>query len=284
MNLLPFSQQEKNSTGDNTFLLDWLLEKDVKYHLSRVHPPKAVYPEIWRGGHPRLLTFPDTMVSNYFESYMRTYVERDIRTAADIGSLQTFGAFIRLAAAKTATEINYSELGRELGIDRKTALRWIELLEATFQWVTIPAFSRNPVKRILSRGKGIFTDTGFTCYLQKIISSDAISGHPLSGSLFETFAIMEIIKQFQSWDFKPNLYHFRSYSRAEVNLILELNGKLFPIEIKSKSNPSKKDIKGIQSLKDCFPTETFAKALVICAIEEPSYITEDILAIPWWLI
>lgn len=171
-----------------------------------------------------------------------------------------------------------------MGIDRKTALRWIELLESTFQWITIPAYSRNPVKRILSKGKGIFTDTGFICYLQKIINSDAISGHPLSGNLFETFTIMEVIKQFQAWDFKPNLYHFRSYSGAEVDLVLEMNGKLYPIEIKSKSNPSKKDIKGIQSFKDCFPGENVAKALVICAIETPSYITEDVLAVPWWII
>lgn len=91
------------------------------------------YSEIWRGGHPRLLNYPDTMVHNYFESYMQTYIERDIRTAADIGSLQTFGAFIRLIAAKSATEINHTEIGRELGIDRKTAMRWLELMEATYQ-------------------------------------------------------------------------------------------------------------------------------------------------------
>jgi predicted AAA+ superfamily ATPase len=284
LNLLPMAQCEVSEELERPFLRDWVLERDVSHYLDLQKPSRPVYPAIWRGGHPRLLDFDDSMVFSYFESYMQTYIERDIRLAADIGSLQTFGAFIRLLAAHTASEINHNQLGRELGIDRKTAVRWYEITEATYQWLTVPAYTRNPTKRILSKGKGYLMDTGFACYLQRITSYEGIAGHPVQGQLFETFVVTEIKKTFQAWDFAPNLYHYRTYAGAEVDLILELNGTLFPIEIKSKSHPSRRDVRGFASFRECFPHQRIGKGLLICAIENPAYIADDVLAVPWWFL
>ncbi len=146
--------------------------------------------------------------------------------------------------------------------------RWLgqRLPKLLSSGLPIPAFSRNPIKKIAGKEKGYFSDTGFLSYLQRISSSEAIGSHPLKGSLFETYIAMEMLKVFHSWPLKPNLYHFRSYSGAEVDLVVELNGRLFPIEIKAKSNPTRKDTKGFASFRACFPHEQIQQGLVICSI------------------
>jgi predicted AAA+ superfamily ATPase len=284
LHLLPMCHRELTQEVAPSFLEKWLSGEQVDLREVKTREPEPVFPYIWRGSYPKIMELPDSLVPGYWESYLQTYIERDVRTIANIGSLQTFGRFIGLLAAHSSQEINHTQLGRELGVDRKTALAWTEIAQATFQWFTIPAFSRNPIKKIAGKEKGYFSDTGFLSYLQRISSSDAIGSHPLKGSLFETYIAMEILKVFHSWPLKPNLYHFRSYSGAEVDLVVELNGRLFPIEIKAKSNPTRKDTKGFASFRACFPHERIEQGLVICSIEKPQQLSEDAVAIPWWII
>lgn len=170
--------------------------------------------------HPRIAGAPEMVVTTCWDSYLHTYIERDLRTIANIGDLQSFTRFIGLLAASTAQEINSSHLGRELGIDRKTARSWLEIAEATSQWISIPAFSRNAVKRLAAKQKGYFAYTGFACHLQRIQTPSVLGHHPLLGPLFETWVVLEILKSFQDWPSAPNLYHFRAYSGAEVDLVL----------------------------------------------------------------
>ncbi len=243
-----------------------------------------VYSRIFQGGYPKILQLPCALISGYWESYMQTYIERDVRSISNIGSLQTFGRFFGILASMTACEFNASHIGRELGVDRKTARAWIEIAEATFQWITIPAYSRNPIKRIAGKQKGYFGDTGFLCYLLRIPGPEAIQYHPLQGSLFETFVFTEIYKTVQQWALKPNFYHFRTYGGAEVDLVLEFSGKLYLIEIKSTANPVKKHCSGFSSFRACFPHEQIGGQLVICAVEIPQKLDERTWAIPWWKI
>jgi hypothetical protein len=267
------------------FLSQWLHGQTPEPPFA---PPPAelpqLYPAIWRGGYPGLLTMPDHLLGSYWQSYLQTYIERDVRTVANIGSLQTFGQFIRLLAALSGQEMNPSHLGRELGVDRKTAQAWLETAQATFLWFAIPPFSRNSVKRIAGKSKGYFADTGLLCHLQRISASAAIGGHPLHGALFETYVAMEIQKTLQAWPMPPNLYHFRSYGGAEVDLILELDGTLFPIEFKAKSNPSRNDGRGIGAFRECFTAERIGPGLIICAVDRPRRLAENLFAVPWWLL
>lgn len=282
--LWPMAHKEIGGDLSRGFLETWLSCEDVDITAWKNDKSEPVFLRIWRGGYPKIMELPDDLIPEFWQSYLQTYIERDVRTVANIGSLQSYGNFIGLLAALTAQEINFNELGRELGVTRKTAKAWTEIAGATFQWVTVPAFSRNPVKRIAGKKKGFFTDTGFICYLQRISTPDVIANHPLKGRLFETYVFMEILKNLQRLPLAPNIYHFRSYSGAEVDLILELNGRLFPIEIKAKTNPSRKDIRGFAAFKNHFPHENIHKGLLICSIPRPMLLSEDCLAIPWWLI
>lgn len=102
--------------------------------------------------------------------------------------------------------------------------------------------------------------------------------------LFETFIVMEIVKIVQQLPVQPNFYHFRSHSGAEVDLILELNGILYPIEIKAKSNPNLRDVRGFAAFQDCFPKENIHQGLVVCATPYIQKIGNNVIAIPWWAL
>ncbi len=282
--LWPMSRREITEDQSPDFLIDWLSADTTDLRQWSSCTPEPVYPRIWRGGYPKIMELPDHLIPGYWHSYLQTYIERDVRTVANIGSLQTFGRFIGLLAALSGQEINHNQLGRELGIDRKTAVAWTEIAEATYQWISLPAFTRNAVKKIAGKRKGFFTDTGFICFLQKISTPEVIGSHPLQGSLFETYVCMEIMKNVEKMALAPNMYHFRSYSGAEVDLILEIDGVVYPVEIKSKSNPSRRDARGFAAFRDCFPNENIATGLLICSIEQPRRIADDVVAIPWWLL
>lgn len=288
-NLLPLGKIEiDESSVKDSFITKWINESEdeaIRYSQAKqINENKTLIERILRGGYPGTLDFPDHMLSGYWESYLHTYIERDIRTVANIGSLQTFSSFFGILAGHTAQEINPAEIGRELGIDRKTAIQWQEIAQSTYQWINIPAFSRNHIKKLVSRSKGYFTDTSFACYMQRIHSTDALMNHPMLGRLIETYAVLEIVKLFQNWVIKPNLYHYRVHSGAEVDLVLDINGILYPIEIKATTNPSANDCKGFKSFRENFRSEKIAKNLMICSIPKAAPITEETFAIPWGII
>lgn len=226
---------------DTNWLAHWLdnpLEFAAEKHAC-LDLPHTFYETLWRGFLPDATLLSLETIPIFYDAYLRTYIERDIRLLTDIGDWQSFGRFVRLIAALTAREINYSQLGREIGISPKTANRWLDMLKATFQWFDIPAFSGNAIKRVSRKPKGFIADTGFACAAQLISSPIALSGHPMLGALFETAVAGEIRKLSALLSTKPRIYHWRSAGGAEVDLLLERDGKLFPIEVKVKSQPSK---------------------------------------------
>jgi predicted AAA+ superfamily ATPase len=200
---------------------------------------------------------------------------------ADISDWQLFGRFIRLAAALTAQEHNFSQLGRELGLTPQTAQRWLDILKATFQWFEVPAFSGNLIKRVSSKPKGYFSDTGIACSSQAISSPSVIGGHPLWGPLFETAVAGELRKQCSLFSPKPNIYHWRSYSGAEVDFILEFNGALFPIEVKANSNPSRRDTTGISAFRKNYSHLNIKPGLVLAPTDTIRQISENDYSVPW---
>ena len=284
LNLPPMGYAElRHQAVSDDLLARWVRGQEPMTSVPAT-PPPAWPPVVWRGGYPGLITLPDNLAQTYLDSYVRTYLERDIRTVSAVGDLQLFGRFFGLLAAHTAGEVNPTELGRELGIDRKTAKHWLSIAEATYQWVEIAAFTRNPIKGISGKNKGFMTDTGLVCLHQRIPEPDLIPNHPLYGRLIETWVVMEILKRIQIWPTRPGLWHFRSHGGAEVDLILEWGGRLFPIEIKAKTHPRRADARGITAFRAAYPKLDIAPGLIVSAVAEPERLASDLFAIPWWTL
>jgi predicted AAA+ superfamily ATPase len=245
-------------------------------------PPRLT--AIWRGNMPGIIDLPSDILPTYFSSYIQTYVERDIRLLENIQDLAQFGTFVALIAALTAQEINFSELGREIGISPLTARKWLQLLTHTYQWTELRAFSMNSIKRLSSKPKGIMSDTGLACYLQRISSPEALAISPLRGPIFESYCFNMIKALCGALNLMPNFYHWRTLAGAEVDIIVELDGKFYPIEIKSAASVGKNDTKGLEAFKATYPDLNIQTSLIIYAGTELYRITEDIVAVPWNLV
>ncbi len=226
-------------------------------------PVRTLYEQLWRGWLPEANLLPPDLLPSFHAAYLRTYIERDVRVLAEVGDWQQFGRFVQLAAAMNACEINYAQLGRDIGMTPQTAQRWLALLRATFQWQELPAFSGNAVKRVSSKPKGYMADTGMACHLQQISSPAALAGHPGTGALFEGAVLAEIRKMAALEATPPALRHWRTHSGAEVDLLMERDGWIYPVEIKLASNPSRKDARGIAAFRAAHPDRKIAPGLVI---------------------
>lgn len=265
------------------WLADWLQDPETFQSRRRARLGLGMGPFelVWRGSLPDAVRLPMEALPDFWGAYFRTYVERDVRLLTEVSDWHTFGRFVRLAAALTAQEINASQVGRELGITPQTARRWLDLLVATFQWHEVPAYSGNAVKRVSGKAKGYFGDTGLACWAQAISTPAALGGHPMWGHLFESFVVSELRKQIAMLSPAPRLHHWRSAGGAEVDLLLERDGRFFPIEIKSKTRIARADARGIKAFRESYPALSVAPGLVIAPCERMERISDSDYAIPW---
>ena len=185
-----------------------------------------------KGGYPALHTQP-VEPTDWFASYIATYVERDVRQVLNIQSLPTFQRFLRLCAGRTGQLLNISALASEAGITANTAKSWLAVLESSDLIHLLPPYFRNFGKRLVKMPKLYFLDTGLACWLLGIRSEDMLSLHPLRGALFENWVIGEFIKARYNQGQPADLYFWRDNNGLEADLIFEQGGKLQMVEIKS---------------------------------------------------
>ncbi len=285
LDLQSFSLQELSDCTSG-WISEWLDNPDQFFEWSRTAALSRLELKswLWKGSMPGAQTLPDDLVNDFWSGYHRTYVERDARLIGEVQDWHEFGRFIGLMTALTGQEINYSQLGREIGITPQTSRRWLQILEATYQWHSLPAFSGNAVKRVSSRPKGHLSDTGLACYHARLSGSKMLASHPLFGALFETAMVQEIRKQVAAQGLSVSWHHWRSAGGAEVDLLLEKDDTIYPFEFKLTTNPSRRDGSGITAFKAAYPNRKIAKGAVICAVEQPRWISDEVLAIPWNLL
>lgn len=246
--------------------------------------PKSVPQILWQGCYPGMVGLEPVIFQTSLASYLQTYLERDVRLLAEVSDWQEFSRFMQLIANLTAQEINYSQLGREIGVTPQTAQRWLNILTSSYQWLSLPSYTGNAIKRLSSKSKGYFADTGLACYLMRISSPEVLPGHPRLGALFETYAVMDILKQLTTLSLAPAVYHWRSHGGAEVDLLIEIDNWFFPIEIKCKSRPTKADISGIKAFRETYPNLNIAPGIVIAPVENILPLGENCFALPFDLV
>jgi len=203
---------------------------------------------MFTGGYPVLYN-RHIPPSDYFPSYIQTYIERDVRGISNVGNLSTFQRFVKLCAGRVGQLLNLSNLGTELGINYKTVRSWISILEASYLVFLLQPYHKNFNKRIVKQPKLYFFDTGLLCALLDIQSPEQLDSHYLRGNIFESFIIAEHIKSRLHAGRRPNAFFWRNSTGHEIDLILEAGAQLWAVEIKSGQTLNEDFFKGLRYFK-----------------------------------
>jgi len=239
---------------DNQFILtgsnQFALMKDVSQSLagrtaifellplsvSEAYPSSeaALNQVLYRGLYPRLIA-RNMNPAVFYDSYIRTYLQRDIRQLTNIQNLDTFTKFLGLCAGRTGCILNKHSLANDTGVDAKTIGNWLSILQASYIIHLMPPWYGNLSKRLIKSPKLYFHDTGLACRLLQIRSTNDLSLHPLRGQLFETFIVAEVAKYFHNRGIRPPLSYYRDSNGMEIDLLIDQGSKLIPLEIKAAS-------------------------------------------------
>lgn len=281
--MTPDEWSDRAAPDGNGWLSRWLEgESEVVDDLAvqgRENTPLTQ--RVWRGLMPGLLEFPNQDdTPEFHRSYIMTYIERDVRRTAEVADINSFRRFMGLLAALTAQEVNYSKLGREVGITRATAHRWLGVLQATYQWVFLAPYHGNVVKRLTRHAKGHLHDTGLACHLQGISSPDALLASPLFGRAYETHVVTTVMKRISAMAMQPTCYHWSTHAGAEVDLVLEKDGRLWPFECKAGTRITRHDASGIRAFRDTYPGMADTPGAIIAPVPEVRRLTPDIWVLP----
>lgn len=203
------------------------------------------FEQIFQGGYPPLY---DRQIkpTGWYAQYTQSYLERDVRNLVNIGDLDTFERFLRLAAGRSGQLLNYDSLAMDAGVSPTTAKRWISILAASYIVFLLRPHSRNFNKRLIKTPKLYFYDTGLLCYLLNIRSVKNLYLHSQRGHIFETYIISELVKSSYNQGIEPPFYFWRDSQGHEVDLLIEDGETLYPIEIKSGQTVSGSMFEGLE--------------------------------------
>lgn len=282
LHLSPLSQSEiMKRPPEPPFSLELPLLSERQNGRQMLNTPE-VFQHIHQGGMPALVTGTYSNASIFYSSYIDTYMERDVRRLSnDIDSLK-FLRFLRSVAARTSQQVNYKGIADDAEIDQTTAKNWLHVLETLGIIFLLEPYSNNVLKRTVSTPKLYFYDSGIVCYLTRWSSPETAMEGAMSGALLENYTVAEIIKTYQNAGQEPFLYYYRDKDAREIDLILEQDGKLFPIEIKKMASPPKKLTK-VFDLIDKSPLQRGTGA-ILCMADQLGAFDQNNLIVPISLI
>ena len=282
LHLSPLSQSEiMKRPPEPPFSLELPLLSERQNGRQMLNTPE-VFQRIHQGGMPALVTGTYSNASIFYSSYIDTYMERDVRRLSnDIDSLK-FLRFLRSVAARTSQQVKYKGIADDAEIDQTTAKNWLHVLEALGIIFLLEPYSNNVLKRTVSTPKLYFYDSGIVCYLTRWSSPETAMEGAMSGALLENYTVAEIIKTYQNAGQEPFLYYYRDKDAREIDLILERDGKLFPIEIKKMASPPKKLTK-VFDLIDKSPLQRGTGA-ILCMADQLGAFDQNNLIVPISLI
>lgn len=293
--MTPLSLREiMNDEFKTPFLptLEYIQERNIS-----VKKPDNIWKIIHRGGYPEIQD--QNMDWNmYFSSYIKTYLERDVRELAAVQDLDAFRRFMVACAARTGQMLNYANIAEEVGKDANTIKNWVSILEASGIVYILEPFANSALKRVIKTPKMYFRDTGLVAYLTRWLTPDTLANGAMRGEIFETFVISEILKSYSNrgLDYKYFVSYYRGKDKirkkkngdivqeeAEIDFIIEENGILYPLEIKLNANVTA-DMTAAFRVLDDLTEKKRGMGAVVCMCSMPGMLRENVLQIPCWYV
>lgn len=246
------------------------------------------YDNLWeiihKGSYPELYDIERDW-QEYYSSYVSTYLERDINELISSDSV-TFTRFLTSVAARTGEILNYANIAGEVGVSEPTIKKWISILERTGIVFLLQPYSASVLNRAIKSPKIYFRDTGLACYLTRWLTPDTLKCSAVAGNMFETFMVSEILKSYMNEgnDYRFNIFYYRGKDKSssnenEIDLVIEENGVLYPVEIKMSGNP-KASMGAANLVLDKIKEKSRGMGVILCLIDKKTYLRENLIALP----
>ena len=246
------------------------------------------YDQIWeiihKGSYPELYDIPRDW-QDFYASYLATYIERDIHELISADSI-TFTKFLTAVAARTGEILNYANIAGDVGVSEPTVKTWLSILERTGIIYLLQPYSASVLTRAIKAPKVYFKDTGLACYLSRWLSADALKNSAVAANMFETFIVSEILKSYtnEGKDYRFQIFYYRGKDKKasienEIDLIIEENGIIYPVEIKMTGNP-KASMASANTVLDRIPDKKRGNGIILCLIDRKTYLRENLIALP----
>ena len=258
----------------------FLPKKDRKSVLTD-KTPKNTFKTIWQGSFPDVVSKNEKDRQRFYDSYVRTYIERDVRKIINISDEAAFIKFLKVSAARTGQELNLTDIAKDVDISPNTAKNWLSILRTSGLVYLIQPYFKNITKRLIKTPKLYWTDTGLAAYLAGWTTAESLETGISAGAFFETFVISEIIKSYYNNGYNPTLYYFRDSNGNEIDLLIEQDNKFYPIEIKKTSTPRYADIKAFDAFAKI---EKLGYGNLICLTDKQQPLSAGAAAISIWNI
>lgn len=261
-------------------------EKELK-------PYENIWKTIHRGFYPELYV-TEREWQDYYSSYVRTYLERDVKNEIGLKDDLAFTRFLSAVAARTGQILNYANIAEDVGVTQATIKSWVAVLEKTGLIYILQPYYSGHLTRAIKTPKLYFRDTGLACYLSRWNNWEALESSAFSGNIFETFVVSEILKSYtnEGLEYQFGIFYYRGKDKKrttengekvesdnEIDLIIEENGTLYPIEIKKTANPSKRMASNFDVL-DKEITKKRGVGSIICLYDTKLYLKDDLVVLP----
>lgn len=231
MNSLTYKEIQNNVNGE------YFDPENIKE--SEPIGANEIFEYIFKGGLPELYDVPNIDRNRFFKSYIDTYIDRDVRLIKNIGNLSTFEKFMRVMAIRNGNTLVYEDIASNVGVSAHTIKEWVSVLVTSGIIYLLEPYHNKKIERLTHMPKIVFMDSGLACYLAGWTSAKELQISRESGRYFETYVVSEIIKQYENKGIQLNITHFRNKETEEIDLLIEKNMKIYPIEIKKTSTPKR---------------------------------------------
>ena len=277
INMSSLSLREKYGIDFNTEFLP--TEEYISKRKNFIKTYENLWNHIWRGSMPELAD--DTVEwESFYRSYIRTYIDRDVADLIDVKNLVKFNNFMQCIASRVGELFNADSLARDVGVTSKTISQWTSILESSGVIKLLQPYEKNVSNRAVKTPKIYFMDTGLVCHLVGWSSSQVAMNGAMSGSLFENFVISEIIKSYyNSGHDSKDIYFYRDKDKKEIDLIIEKDNILYPIEIKKSAQPTIDMAKSLSVLHK-IPGKMVGQGCILCQCDKMHYLSDNVAALP----
>lgn len=270
---------------------EYLLEREKNI---KKYDKESIWEVIHRGSYPELYANKNKNWMDFYRSYVKTYLERDVNGVIKAKNYLTFVKFMTSVASRTGQIINYANIASEVGVGQVTIKEWVSILERSGIVYLLKPYTPSVLNRAIKTPKVYFRDTGLACYLTRWLTSETLKNGAMAGAMFETFVINEILKSYSNegldYDFSVYFYNGKDKAKKKINgqeeivdgeidLIISENGILYPVEIKMSTNP-KAEMASEFDVLDKVDDQKRGCGAIICLYDKKVFLRENLVVLP----